>query len=190
MKHSRHPHPHPHGHDHDAPVPPAFAAHGPGSGGFGPGFGPGFGRFGPRGRARRGDVRLAILSLLAESPSNGYGLIKGIAERTDDTWRVSPGSVYPTLSQLVDEGLITNANNTYQLSEAGRSYVAEHGNELAGVWTDAGPHAGPHGELKQAARKLFGAIRQVEVEAAADKQAEVAAKLDALRKDLYRLLGE
>jgi len=182
MEHARHPSPHPRG-----PIPPAFAAAGPGHGG---GFGPGFGRFGPRGRARRGDVRLAILSLLADTPSNGYGLIKAIAERTDDAWRVSPGSVYPTLAQLVDEGLVTNDNNVYELTDAGRAHVAEHGDELTGVWTDVPASAAQHPELKIAARKLFGAIRQVETEAAPDKQAEVAAKLDALRKELYRLLGE
>lgn len=71
--------------------------------GNGPG-GPG----GPRrgGRARRGDVRLALLSLLAEESGSGYALIKRIEEKTGGVWRTSPGSVYPTLSQLVDEGFV------------------------------------------------------------------------------------
>jgi DNA-binding PadR family transcriptional regulator len=172
------------------PFPPAFAAARGRFGGFGGGFGPGFGPFGPRGRARRGDVRLAILSLLSENANNGYGLIKAIAEKTDDAWRVSPGSVYPTLSQLVDEGLVISENNTYELSEAGRSYVAEHGEELNAVWAGATPAQGDHAELRTAAMKLFGAVRQVAMEASPEKEAEVAAKLDALRKDLYRLLGE
>src|SRR6195952_201062 len=80
------------------------------------GFGPGFGGFGPRGfmppgpqRKRRGDVRIAILSLLGEKPSNGYGLIKEITDRSGGTWYPSPGSVYPTLQQLVDEELIEAA---------------------------------------------------------------------------------
>jgi DNA-binding PadR family transcriptional regulator len=168
------------------PFPPGFAAGGPG---FGGGFGPGFGPFGPRGRARRGDVRLAVLSLLAENPNNGYGLIKAIAEKTDDAWRASPGSVYPTLAQLVDEGLVATDDNVYQLTEAGRTYVAEHADEFAAVWADAAA-PGDKAELRIAARKLFGAIRQVAIEAAPEKQAEVAGKLDALRKDLYRLLAE
>jgi DNA-binding PadR family transcriptional regulator len=181
------------------PFPPAFAARGPGveggfgpdfERGFGPGFGAGFGRPRGRGRARRGDVRLAVLSVLAENPNNGYGLIKGIAEKTDDSWRVSAGSVYPTLSQLVDEGLVASQNNTYQLTDAGRAYVGEHADELRGVWADASAHSGEKAELRSAAMKLFGAIRQVGMEAAPEKQAEVAAKLDALRKELYRLLGE
>ncbi|MDQ0745439.1 hypothetical protein QFZ62_002747 [Clavibacter sp. B3I6] len=71
--------------------------------GFGGGFGPGRGR-GGRGRARRGDVRLAILSLLAEAPSNGYGLITGIAAKSEGAWRPSPGSVYPTLQHAGRRG--------------------------------------------------------------------------------------
>src|SRR5690606_12085038 len=71
-----------------------------------PPFGRGFG-----GRARKGDVRHAILSLLAEAPSNGYGLIKAIHERSHGAWRASPGSVYPTLQQLVDEGLIAPSSD-------------------------------------------------------------------------------
>src|ERR1700745_3239229 len=70
------------------------------------GFGPGgpMGRGG--GRARRGDVRAAMLKLLAEEPRNGYPLIAGIARRSEGVWRPSPGSVYPALQQLEDEGLV------------------------------------------------------------------------------------
>src|SRR5215510_3854972 len=82
-----------------------------GPGGFGPmafGFGPWpgevRGRRGPR--VRRGDVRAAALSLLAEEPRNGYQLIQEIAERSDGVWQPSPGSMYPALQQLEDEGLI------------------------------------------------------------------------------------
>ena len=61
---------------------------------------------GGRGRKRRGDVRTALLLLLAEEPRNGYQLMQTIEERSDGRWRPSPGSVYPTLAQLEDEGLI------------------------------------------------------------------------------------
>ena len=78
-------------------------------GGFGLGPGPG-GAARPRprrrGRGRRGDVRAAILKLLAERPMHGYEMIQEIAERSQNLWRPSPGSVYPTLQLLVDEGLI------------------------------------------------------------------------------------
>src|SRR5215210_86537 len=57
-------------------------------------------------RARRGDVRAALLVLLAEEPRNGYQLMQEIEERSDGVWRPSPGSVYPALQQLEDEGLV------------------------------------------------------------------------------------
>ncbi|MGH3921940.1 MAG: PadR family transcriptional regulator, partial [Pseudonocardiaceae bacterium] len=59
-----------------------------------------------RGRAQRGDVRTALLLLLAEQPMHGYQLMQAITERTAGAWRPSPGAIYPTLSQLEDEGLI------------------------------------------------------------------------------------
>ena len=71
----------------------------------GPGGPRGRGR-GGRGRGKRGDVRAAILKLLAERPMHGYEMIQEIAERSQNLWRPSPGSVYPTLQLLVDEGLL------------------------------------------------------------------------------------
>src|SRR3974390_151491 len=93
-----------------------FAMHrgGPGGPGFrGPfgEFGPGAGFGGPRGfrrhgKARRGDIRTAAPLLLAEEPRNGYAIMQEIEERSSGIWRPSPGSVYPALAQLEDEGLI------------------------------------------------------------------------------------
>ena len=90
-----------------------------------PGFGP------PRGpRARRGDVRAALLVLLAEEPRNGYQLMQEIEQRSDGVWRPSPGSVYPALQQLEDEGLVASrpasAGKAYALTDAGRAHVEEH----------------------------------------------------------------
>src|SRR5947199_1811973 len=91
----------------------------------GPGWGPH--RHG-RGRARRGDVRLALLRLLAEEPRNGYQLMQAIEERSEGTWRPSPGSVYPTLAQLEDEGLIrsveTEGARRFEITDAGREHLA------------------------------------------------------------------
>ena len=88
-----------------------FAMMGGPRGGFFPG-GPGHGGPGPHGRgprgrrARRGDIRAAALLLLAEEPRNGYALMQEIEERSEGVWRPSPGSIYPALSQLEDEGLV------------------------------------------------------------------------------------
>ena len=129
-------------HHHDIHDPhfahrPGFGEPGWGWGGpGGPGgfFGPGRSHGGP-GRARKGDVRAVILSLLSEGPSNGYGLIKAIAAKTGGMWRPSPGSVYPTLQQLVDEGLIQSTGSgprtEFELTDEGRAHVEEHKEHLA-----------------------------------------------------------
>jgi len=174
-------------------------------GGFGSGFGPGpgFGPGGPggprgrgRGRARRGDVRQAILSLLAEGSANGYGLIKAIEERTGGVWRTSPGSVYPTLAQLTDEGLIapvegqTGSGTTYALTEAGGTYVTENAEELAKVWAPASETWAEVGDMMLAGRKLVDVLRQVATNGTDEQRATATAKMDDLRRELYRMLGE
>src|SRR5262245_42437501 len=115
--------------------------HGPGWAGRGGGFGPFFGGPGgfPRGpRARRGDVRAAALLLLAEGPLNGYQIMQEIEKRSDGLWRPSPGSVYPALAQLEDEGLIRSEEvgdrRTYVLTDAGRAHVEERRDELGAPW--------------------------------------------------------
>ena len=170
--------------------------HGHGGGGFGPrgfgprGFGPGFGPGGPR-RANRGDVRSAILSLLAEAPSNGYGLIKTIAEKTSGAWRPSPGSVYPTLQQLVDEELISpvgeGRRTEFALTDAGREYVAENSEELANAWNTAGDATGP--AFHESIGKLMGVVHQFR--GATDEQRTAAIeKLDETRRALYLILAD
>ena len=100
-------------------------------------------RRGPR--VRRGDVRSAILDVLrtaAESESqeqvNGYQVIQQISERSGGAWRPSPGSVYPTIQLLQDEGLVETDDDrprkTLVLTVEGTAYVAEHADELAAVW--------------------------------------------------------
>ncbi len=160
---------------------------GPGRGGFGGrhGFGPG----GPR--ARRGDVRSAILGLLTEGPSNGYGLIKAIAEKTDGAWKPSPGSVYPTLAQLVDEGLVAKEDGprgAYSLTEEGTAHVAEH-RESIDAALDNAREGGSGSELRDSVRKLMGSLQQFRG-AGADQQARAKEKVDQLRRELYGILAE
>jgi DNA-binding PadR family transcriptional regulator len=89
-------------------------------------------------RVRRGDVRVAILAVLADGPLNGYQVIQEISERTKGAWRPSPGSVYPTISQLEDEGLLEGdderGRRTLQLTTSGRAYLADHEDEIEEVW--------------------------------------------------------
>jgi len=172
------------------PRPGGFGGPGP-FGGF-PGFGPG-GHRGGRGRARKGDVRLAVLSLLADAPSNGYGLIKAIAERTDGVWKPSPGSVYPTLQQLVDEELIVAgdeaAKGEYSLTEAGRAYVAEHADAVEAAWAaTTGDEASD--EFRESLGKLFGVVQQFRSGVTDAQRAAATAKLDETRRALYAILAD
>jgi DNA-binding PadR family transcriptional regulator len=107
-------------------------------------FGPGFPFGGPpfrHGRkARRGDVRAALLTLLDEEPRNGYGLMQEIERRSEGAWRPSPGAVYPALQQLEDEGFVRvvpaegESGRRYELTDAGRAHVEENRDKLGAPW--------------------------------------------------------
>lgn len=168
--------------------------------GFGPG-GPGFGPGGPSPRGRRtwggprprGDVRAAILLLLDEQPRHGYELINAIGERSGGAWTPSPGSVYPTLQALEDEGLVTlekvAGRRTASLTEAGSDWVAEHRENLGDPFAVDGPPAAAmtlHTEL----RAFADAARQVTRVGSPAQLTRAAAAITAARKELYRLLAE
>jgi DNA-binding PadR family transcriptional regulator len=155
--------------------------------------------WGGNGRARKGDVRAAILSLLSEAPATGYALIKGIAERTDQAWRPSPGSVYPTLQQLVDEGLVrqqggkdANGGRTdYELTDEGTAYVSENKETLDAAWQASGPQrGGVDREFMASIGKLFDAVKQFPRSATAEQREAATAKIDELRRELYRILAD
>ena len=136
------------------PAAGAGAGGGDGPDGFGRhgGFGPGFGR-GPK--VRRGDVRAAILALLAEEPMHGYQIITELIERSGGVWRPSPGSVYPTLSALEDQGLVTAdtsaGTRVFSLTPEGRTEAEAAGDgptpweEAAGGDRSVADLHGPHG---------------------------------------------
>jgi DNA-binding PadR family transcriptional regulator len=170
---------------------------GPGPGpGFGPGFGPEFGRrhrHGGRGRAPRGDVRAAVLQLLAEQPMHGYQLMQAIADRSGGRWTPSPGAIYPTISQLEDEGLVTvtadSGRKLVTLTEAGRQHLAER--QQSGPDPFAGfSAAGPGADLRGVLEQLHGAVRQI---ARTGTEAQLTAAVTILgeaRRSLYLLLAE
>jgi DNA-binding PadR family transcriptional regulator len=171
--------------------------------GFGPGPGghPGFGGFGPRGfmppgpqRKRRGDVRHAIISLLAEGPSNGYGLIKAIATKSGGTWTPSPGSVYPTLQQLVDEELIETVGEgrrtDFQLTAAGTAYAKEHADELERLWNATEQDASAEAALGESIQKFMGVVHQFRFAATDDQRAKAVDAIDQARRTLYGILAD
>ena len=166
---------------------------GPGGRGRGPG-GRGHGRGGP-GRRSRGDVRLAILALLREEPRHGYQIIQEIAERSGGSWKPSPGSVYPTVSQLADEGLVhtekESGRTVVHLTEAGRTYTDEHAAELDAVWSqvEAGADDGFAG-LRTSGRGLAGAVAQIAQVGSSEQVTQATGILDEARRKLYLLLAE
>lgn len=161
----------------------------------------GFGGFGPRGfmppgpqRKRRGDVRIAILSLLAEQPLNGYGLIKEITDRSGGTWHPSPGSIYPTLQQLVDEELIESSGEgkrtDFQLTDQGRDWVSQHAEEVAKTWQGSDERMEADAGLHESIAKLMGVIHQLRFAATDAQRAKAIETLDETRRALYGILAD
>jgi DNA-binding PadR family transcriptional regulator len=155
--------------------------------------GHGFGghRGGPR--ARRGDVRLAILLLLAEAPANGYSLIGQIAARTDDRWRPSPGSIYPVLQHLTEEGLAEREGGdqgTLSITEAGRAHLAEHQDQADRVWDNGREVNASQEQLRESLHKLMGASREIAVSGSEEQRAKATEMIDNLRRTLYGILAE
>jgi DNA-binding PadR family transcriptional regulator len=182
-----------------------LAMTGPGRGRHGAGRGPWmwggpqmfFGRPGGfrRGfRARRGDVRAAALLLLAEEPRNGYQLMQEIEARSNGVWRPSPGSVYPALALLEDEGLVraeeSDGRRTFTLTDAGRAHVEEHRDELGSPWDEMSGAVGDDlAGLASEVRQVMMAAAQIGQIGNAD-QLEAASKiLSEARRALYGILA-
>jgi len=161
----------------------------------GPPFGPGgpFGRGGPK--ARRGDVRTAALLLLDEGPRNGYQIMQDIEERSGGVWRPSPGSVYPALQQLEDEGLVrateADGRKQFELTDAGKAYVAERGEDIPPPWEEM---SGDYSDDMRAAgnlmREVALAFSQVLRAGSPSQIAEMSKVLADTRRSLYRILAE
>lgn len=192
-----------HGHEHHRSDRPgwgdrggrrAFGSFGPPFGGppFGGPFG-GRGRGGPGGRARRGDVRASILALLADRPMHGYEMIREIAERSGGTWKPSPGSVYPTLQLLEDEGLITSASEggkkLFTLTEEGRAEAAA-GSKAPWEEVGRGVDWETMQEIRQAGVGLMEAFGQVWRTGSAEQREKALAVVNESRKKLYLILAE
>lgn len=148
-------------------------------------------------RVRRGDVRAAVLDVLAAEPMNGYQVIQQIGERSRGAWRPSPGSVYPTIAQLEDEGLVTSAATSgprvLELTEAGQRYCAEHLEELAAVWAafgDSSEETPDYAALKPELGRVMSAVWQIITQGTDQQRRDAIGVLTETRRNLYRLLAE
>jgi DNA-binding PadR family transcriptional regulator len=194
-----------HMHEMGGPSPfggPPFGGPGFGGRGFGgaggvgwvggPRVGPPFG--GGRGRKRRGDVRIALLLLLAEEPRNGYQLMQTIEERSGGRWRPSPGSVYPALAQLEDEGFVRetqlDGGRVFEITDAGREQ-AKARETTAPPWEAGdGSEASTFHELRSLVIGIGKAAWQVAQEGNPEHWAQASQILGEARRSLYRLLAE
>ena len=154
--------------------------------------GPGWGR---RRRASRGDVRTAALLLLAEEPRNGYQIMQELEERSEGLWRPSPGSVYPALQQLEDEGLIRSdeqdGRRLYHLTDAGRAYVDERPDDQPAPWESfADSFSDQHAETGALMRDVAMAFAQVMRAGTPAQVAEAGKILAETRRSLYRILAD
>src|SRR3954470_11935320 len=150
---------------------------------------------GRRRRMQRGDVRAALLVLLEEQPHTGYSLMEELERRTGGAWRPSPGSVYPTLQQLEDEGLIGQepgeGRTPYTLTDEGRTYVADNREQLGEPWAKSSEGVG---EERLELRGLIGQIAAAAIQVGrAGDEAQIARAKDLLveaRRGLYKILAD
>ena len=168
-----------------------------GPGGYGGPGGHRHGHGGPRGRHRRrprGDVRAAILVLLDEEARNGYWIMQEIEERSAGAWRPSPGSVYPVLSQLEDEGLVrtdeSGERKLMALTDEGHAYVAERRDTLGTPWDTAAAGVSEEMvELRTLIWQVGAAVRQVVASGTGEQHKQARDVLAGTRRSLYRILA-
>jgi DNA-binding PadR family transcriptional regulator len=155
-------------------------------------------------RARRGDVRLAILSALADAarrgePVNGYQVIQQIADRSNGSWRPSPGSVYPTIQQLADEGLVETdderGRKTLRLTADGERYTTERADELDAVWAPferahQRTSTGASGDLKSEIGQVMSAVWQIVTQGSDTQRRAAIGVLVDTRRALYGILAD
>lgn len=181
--------------------------HGHGHGGYGPGGRAGAGiweamdklraEFEQRSggsRMARGDVRAAVIALLAERPMHGYQIISEIGERSGGAWKPSAGSVYPTLQLLADEGLITSeeqgGRKTYSLTDTGIA-ESEAAADKPAPWENVGPRSGATlTAIPKAGMELASAAAQVARTGTPEQVQQAVEVLDEARRRLYSILAE
>ena len=181
--------------------PPGFPFGGPGQGGHGGFGGPGFG--GPgfegshhgrgSGRGRRPNVRTAVLALLAERPMHGYEMIQELESRTGGIWRPSPGSVYPTLQMLEDEGLIeaeaSGGRKRFTLTEAGRPEADTAAqNPPWQQFTD--DNVSQAQDFRDAAVGIMSALKQVGFHGTPEQRDRALQVLNETKRKLYAILAD
>jgi DNA-binding PadR family transcriptional regulator len=156
---------------------------------------------GGRGRRRRGDIKYVLLELLAEQPRHGYDLMKELERRHGEFQRISPGSVYPTLQMLEDEGHLTSetidGKRVYTITDSGRAQLTERqrrqpGERFGPPWSHVGgPGGGPElDSLRRSGIALSESAMQVARHGTPEQIRAAAALLDSTRREIYAILAK
>jgi len=143
---------------------------------------------------RRGQIRTALLAVLAEAPGHGYDVMQNLEDKTGGAWRPSPGSVYPTLQLLEDEGLVRSTERdgkrVYEITEAGRAEAASRVEQDGGApWETAGRGSRPGREAREAFGQLFRAFKQIAEVGSPEQIEQGLAVITDARKRLYQILA-
>ncbi|MBM0227903.1 PadR family transcriptional regulator, partial [Micromonospora sp. ATA51] len=148
-----------------------------------------------RGRGRRPNVRGAVLALLTERPMHGYEMIQEIDSRTGGAWRPSPGSIYPTLQLLEDEGVIVATDGSgggrkrFDLTDQGRAEATEAAQTPP--WGEFAENTvNSWHDIRDAGAQAMNALRQVMMTGTDDQRERAAQVLDETRRKLYAILAE
>lgn len=140
-------------------------------------------------------MRAAVLLLVDETARNGYQIIQELEERSGGLWRPSPGSIYPILQQLEDEGLVTqvpgDSGRTFTVTDAGRAYVEQNRESFGQPWeTVARGVGGPDKDLMGVARQVAMAVHQVLSAGTEAQKSQAATVMADTRRALYKILAD
>lgn len=145
-----------------------------------------------RGRAQRGDVRGAVLLLLADEPMHGYQLIQAITERTDGAWKPSPGAIYPTIAQLEDEGLVSiiadGGRKVVTMTDAGRTYLEHNQAAIGDPFAEMNERG--NGDLRHELGQLYAAMRAVGQTGSREQVVAAEQVIAEARRALYLILAD
>jgi DNA-binding PadR family transcriptional regulator len=175
-------------HEHDEAHEHGHHEHGPWAGRGGRGWERG--GWGGMRRMRRGDIRRAVLAALREGPAHGYAVMQRLEDMSGGLWRPSPGSVYPHLQMLEDEGLVASeqkdGTRTFHLTEAGTAAAAGAGPG----WQTEGQAGEDVRSLRTAVLQLMGAAKQLSGAGSEEQVARGVAVVQRARKEIYQILAE
>ena len=143
---------------------------------------------------RRGEVRTALLIALLDGPGHGYELIQLLETKTEGRWRPSPGSVYPSLQMLADEGMATasdiDGKRVYEITDEGRTAAEEHIATKGYPWVAMDEGRGDQRGLMSAMKDLAVAAKMVGMSGSPEDIERASVILNKARKDLYGILAE